>query len=100
MFKKYSFIFSFLIVLSATEILNFSVLQLYKNTIDIENVSNDDATNDGENMIEKQEKILSTEIAFHFNAALYHISNTYHIYDLPHKENTSLSVDTPPPDYV
>ena len=100
MFQKYSFIFSFLIVLSATEILNFSVLQLYKNTLDIENVSNDDATNDGENMIEKQEKILSTYLVFHFNVALYHIPYTFHLYDLPHKENTSLSVDTPPPDFV
>jgi len=100
MFKKYSFIFSFLIVLSATEILNFSTLQLYKNTIDIENVSNDDATNDGENIIEKQEKILSTDTVFYFKAALYLINHIYRLYDLPHKENSSLSVETPPPDLV
>ena len=99
MLKKYSFLFSFLIIVLSTIFLNISVYNTIKIYADIENIACDTSEN-AELPIEKQEETIVNLIDFQFDIALCNLSIVFNTTEFSHIQNVLSSIDSPPPDIV
>jgi hypothetical protein len=100
MLKKYSFLFSFLIMLSSTLFLSMSVIKILNAHTDIENLVNEDSSEDSECDFEKEEKSLLSSLCFQYNLLVSEIQKSYSITNMIFIDNCYSTIDSPPPDLV